>query len=543
MTSVRTFRGAVLVVFAAGLAVTALLASTAWLLDRGNEDRLLEQRVREAGAVLQAVVPSIQSPLAAGAEVAAEGDVEHFERIFAAQVGPGRAFASASLWPLDGDATAPSYVLGAAPVLAAQPPATIRAVMAQSMGNQQLSVHGPLRSGGEQRLGYSFVSSQTTSRYMAYAEAALTPERVTEVDPASPFGGLHYAMYLGPAEDPNRLLQTSTTDLPIGGRVAAEQVPFGDSSLLLVMAPIGHQGGAVLQILPALLAAGGVGLTVLASWLVGRVLASRAEAQRLARQNAVLFEEQRQVASTLQHSMLPSTLPSPDGAELAFRYLPGVKSMEVGGDWYDALVLDEGRVLLLIGDVSGRGLRAASVMASLRFTARAFAGQGDDPATVLAKLNELTAIDADGQFATVACALVDLGAGTVTVANAGHPRPLLLDAEGGRFLTTVTGPPVGIVSSTRYEQCTHPIGPTGTLVLFTDGLMERRNETLDIGMERLRQAAVQPAERLDELLDGLLERLVGHGVDDDVAILALRWDGTPAGMEPTPSEAAAAASS
>ena len=131
-----------------------------------------------------------------------------------------------------------------------------------------------------------------------------------------------------------------------------------------------------------------------------RLVRRRTHAEFLAEQNARLFSEQRSVAQTLQHSLLPEQLPDFDGLELAVRYVPGVDGVEIGGDWYDVIGRDNGDIIFVVGDVSGRGLRAATVMASLRYAIRAYAAQGDDPAIILAKLAKLIDIVRDGHFAT-----------------------------------------------------------------------------------------------------------------------------------------------
>jgi serine phosphatase RsbU (regulator of sigma subunit) len=298
---------------------------------------------------------------------------------------------------------------------------------------------------------------------------------------------------------------------------------LGHTTLLLVVSPTSHQGGTLLAVLPWLLLAAGVILTATAAALVERLLRGRDQAERLADENADLYDQQHRVAYTLQHSLLPESLPDVEGAELAVRYTPGVDGMEIGGDWYDALVIDEHRLALVVGDVSGRGLRAASVMASLRYAAGAFASQGDDPAVILAKLNDLTEPHRDGHFATVVCVLVDLKERTATAASAGHPRPILLNGDTGRFIDTTPGRPIGVRPEATYVPVNVPLPASGTLLLFTDGLFERRSESIDVGLERLRRAAAHADGDLGNLLDTITADLASDGGHDDVAILALRW--------------------
>ena len=134
-----------------------------------------------------------------------------------------------------------------------------------------------------------------------------------------------------------------------------------------------------------------------------RLVGRRQHAEELATENARLFAQQRTVAQTLQHSLLPDVLPEVAGASVAVRYLAGAEEVDIGGDWYDVIALDGGRTLFIVGDVSGRGLRAATVMAALRFGARAYAAEGDEPEIILSKLSQLLSVDRDGHFATVLC--------------------------------------------------------------------------------------------------------------------------------------------
>jgi serine phosphatase RsbU (regulator of sigma subunit) len=218
---------------------------------------------------------------------------------------------------------------------------------------------------------------------------------------------------------------------------------------------------------------------------------------------------------------LPEELPEFPGLDLAVRYVPGVDGVDIGGDWYDVIGVDDGRVVFVVGDVSGRGLRAATVMASLRYAIRAYVAQGDPPATILVKLTKLISIARDGHFATVLCGLIDVEGHTVTFANAGHPKPLIVDADRAEFADTPVGPPVG-VTTTEYESVTVVIPPNGTLLAYTDGLFERRGENPDTGLARLR-GAVAGDQPLDGLLDGVLRFMTPDGGHDDTAILGMRW--------------------
>jgi serine phosphatase RsbU (regulator of sigma subunit) len=235
------------------------------------------------------------------------------------------------------------------------------------------------------------------------------------------------------------------------------------------------------------------------------------------------------VAETLQHALLPETLPPIAGAATAVQYLPGVKSMHIGGDWYDVIALDDSRMLFVVGDVSGRGVRAAAVMASLRYAVRAYAAEGDGPGTILEKLSRLFTVERDGHFATVLCIQVDVPARQLTIANAGHLPPLIVPPAGtAELVTTDVGVPVGVAHTRPYTTTRASVPPGATLLAYTDGLVERRGESIDSSVERLRATAgARGAEHggspLPAYLEAVVHDLVGDGVDDDTVLLGVRW--------------------
>jgi serine phosphatase RsbU (regulator of sigma subunit)/anti-sigma regulatory factor (Ser/Thr protein kinase) len=244
----------------------------------------------------------------------------------------------------------------------------------------------------------------------------------------------------------------------------------------------------------------------------------------LAIDHARVYEREHRIAETLQRSLLPERLPQLPGLSVAARYLPAAAEAEVGGDWYDVLSVPGGGVGLVMGDVAGKGLAAASMVGRLRSALRAYALEGHAPARVLEQLNRLIWTEADeGQMATLIYVVVDPAEGEVRWVNAGHPPPLLVDGDRPRYLEGGSSVPLGVLPFPDFEEVTVPMDPGDSVVLYTDGLVERPGEHIDAGMGRL-VAVVQDAPiEPDELCEHVLRELVPDGgAPDDVALLTLR---------------------
>ena len=150
------------------------------------------------------------------------------------------------------------------------------------------------------------------------------------------------------------------------------------------------------------------------------------------------------------------------GSTVGRRYIAGVDDVDIGGDWYDVMQLDDGDVLFVVGTCRAGASRAATIMASLRYAIRAYAAQGDDPTTILTKLAELIDVGDSGHFATVLCGVIDVERHTVTLANAAHPEPLLVDTDQARFVSTDVGVPIGVEHSRPYASVTLTVPPASS---------------------------------------------------------------------------------
>jgi serine phosphatase RsbU (regulator of sigma subunit) len=239
-------------------------------------------------------------------------------------------------------------------------------------------------------------------------------------------------------------------------------------------------------------------------------------------------------AEALQRSLLGDP-PSVDGLDTAARYLPASRHAQVGGDWYDAFALPDGTTMLVIGDVAGHDAPTAATMAQVRGMLRALASTtAGSPATVLSALDQVLADLDQHTLVTVAVATLDRHAdGTATLcwSNAGHPPPVLVCADGRALLLERTPERLlGVAPGVHRSDHQVPLAPGDTLLLYSDGLVERRGAPLDDGfawvVEEARSLGGQP---LDRLCDDLLAVLGGR-VDDDVALLAVRLPEDQAGL-------------
>jgi PAS domain S-box-containing protein len=242
----------------------------------------------------------------------------------------------------------------------------------------------------------------------------------------------------------------------------------------------------------------------------------------LAIEHARAYEREVSNVEMLQRSLLPERLPEVHGIQIAARYMPG--GADVGGDWYDAIPLDGGRVGVAMGDVVGHGIGAASLMGQLRHATRAYALDGHSPAGVLDRLDRLVRSLDGGQMATLLYLVADPDQGSIHFASAGHVPPLAIGPDGeAEYLASAPNPPLGVFESDGHVEVSAKLVPGTTIVLYTDGLVEERGVSIDQGLDALRLAAAQDVCHPDELCDRLVEAMLAiHPANDDIAVLALR---------------------
>jgi serine phosphatase RsbU (regulator of sigma subunit) len=260
----------------------------------------------------------------------------------------------------------------------------------------------------------------------------------------------------------------------------------------------------------------------------------------LAVDNAQLFDAQRRIAETMQRHLLPA-LPDVDHIQLAARYRPAHATAHVGGDWYDSFVLPDGVTTMVVGDVVGHDLPAAARMAQLRNMLRALAwDRTEPPSAIVRRLDRAATHVSDARMATLTFARIEGPVGGPHVlrwTNAGHPPPLLVTVDGqATHLSGGHATMLGVRPDAPRPDAVQSLPARGTVLLYTDGLVENRSEPIDVGLTRLRQHASALARcDLDAFCDQLLERLAPDGTDD-VALLALRLPPEPL-ADPRPSPA------
>lgn len=334
--------------------------------------------------------------------------------------------------------------------------------------------------------------------------------------------------------------------LPIGsgfaGRVAAERRPviLPRISTETVLNPLMFEKGvASLMGVPMIVERRLVGVLHVGSLTPreftddeAELLQAVADRVALAIEHDRLFEEHR-VAEMLQRSLLPDALPQPAGLSLSARYLPAAAKRLVGGDWYDVIELPDGRVGIAIGDVVGHGIEAATLMGALRNALQAYALQGLAPAAIAPLLARFASGSARSQMATYIYGVIDTERETFRFVNASHPPPLVVRPDGTADIAEGPPlPPIGAALVPAAEETTVRLEPGTTIVLYTDGLVERRGARLLIRQRELRETAARaPAEPellsetlIDEMLDG------GEAPPDDVAILSFQR--SPRATEP-----------
>ena len=523
---------AVAVIVAIGIALTVLFSWSAARVDENTEERLLQGQSRQAAAVLSTAALVIQQPMKSALDVQAFTEPDNsgsvFERGMGMNVGGDDAeFVTASLWHQEDGRISRVATVGPSPGIDGSSPDG-QAFLDRALKGPT-SVVERVVVGEQHRFAFALADSATG--YVVYAERSIPADRRSRVDRDSAFADLNYAIYLGKGTE---LADLSTTDvdpadLPLKGITNQAEVPFSDTVLTLVTSPRRHLGSSLSQNLPIILAVGGLLLTVISALVARRLVRARSEAENatetitaLYQRDDVVYEEQRALFVRLQRALLPQVNPDIPRIEIASEYVAGAQGVDIGGDWFSVIGVDEERFAFVVGDVSGHGVDAVAVMAHARFTLRAYLVDGSSPQDALEKCSRQFDIAIDDHMITAIAGIGNWRTGEIVLANAGHPPPLLVTADGADYVPIPVGPPLGIGPSS-YRPLTFTLSEGSTLFAYTDGLIERRTEGIDTGMQRLVDVVAPIAhEPLEALVAQVLTSLRDDDAADDIAILALR---------------------
>ena len=332
--------------------------------------------------------------------------------------------------------------------------------------------------------------------------------------------------------------------IPVGkgfaGRIAAERVPVAlhkvDHST--VLNPILFQKGIKSLLGVPLLAHGDVvGVMHVGTKTRRRFTKDEIELLQLVADRVALAlrvrlsDRSRVVIEAFQRTFLPEVIPFLPGFRVVTRYLPAATALGVGGDWFDTFVRPEGDIVLAIGDVAGHGLPAASLMGKMRNALRAHALMGGTALDILVRADEFHRHFGDGELVTLLVGVLAQDLSTFRYVSAGHPPPLVIGPEGAAFASNGhANPPLGLPQAPTFDQEEVAMRPGTSVLLYTDGLIERRDESLDVGLERLRSTGerVLNGTAPNDAITDLLERVIeGPRPTDDVALMLLQRDATP----------------
>ncbi len=357
---------------------------------------------------------SIENPLQTAVDIATatDGDPARFAQFIAPYTRSGGTYDSVSLWKITNGTPA---IVESSGATAATPDPSAAAAIIRASRSTSFDVASVSSSVGQLHIGYALAS--TSSSFAVYAERPIPANRRVQIESTSAFADLHFATYLGRGTDMANLQTTDRppNQLPLRGNTDQEAIPFGDTTLTLVTSPIGHLGGALGYQLPWILLVAGALLSAFTTAVVGQLVRRRRDAERDAHTITglydrldALFGEQRTISETLQHALLPQVNPNIPALEIGSRYLAGVRGVDIGGDWYSIIHLNDTHFGFVVGDVSGRGVEAAALMARIRFTLRAYLFEGHPPSAALDLCARQIDINVDLHFATVLVGLGDL---------------------------------------------------------------------------------------------------------------------------------------
>lgn len=481
-----------------------------------NERRLTSLQTKLTASSLGIAPVDVERRLGPVVELAAAGDLHGATSAATGSVGSPGPFDDLELFHMVGGRSIRVARLGHRLVVPIGP-AQRTAIAGEAPRKATLVLRWLPRSAA-QAFAYAMSASGPAGSYVVLAEQALPASRHVALPPGNPNAPMNVAVYFGRRVVPSRLIETNAPTLPLTGGVETAPVPFGTGVLTVVEAPSTPLVGTLTRDTRWIVAGVGVKLAVGVAAVAEHLLRRRQHSE-------AAWRSERAVSLSLQHSLLPEALPEMPSVELEARYVPATEGLDVGGDWYDAVALPGRRLFFSVGDVCGHGLAAAKTMAAVRHAMRAGALNGEPPEAVLGHTSTVLAYERPTEFATALCGILELASGRLVLASAGHLPPVLLSDGGAIHVAMPIGRPLG-VGELAYEATDLSLAPGSTLLAYTDGLVERRDEAIDVGLARLRQVAgaLVPGDPLDHLIDGL----VAGKPTDDVAVLAVQLSASAA---------------
>jgi hypothetical protein len=505
------------------LLVTAVASWLTAVAVHDQEHRLLKERAAEVSLVLTSAINVVPESLAAQGGIlrATDRSKSAYERSALASVaaGPGKlSFA----WLRPEPSGSGYVVLGAAgdSLRTGEVVTDARVATFDRAMHSTQAVATPV-TGVDRRLGFALGPPAAPAGTVLYRESALGPVAAPRAAASAPFAELDVVIYDSSTPNQSQILASTTRDLPLRGDVRTEPLAAGASTWLLSVKARRPLVGSVAADAPWLVLIVGV----LASLLIATVIAAAASRRDAA---LALYAGEHQIAETLQRSLLPQ-LPVLPGLDLAARYLAAGTGQEVGGDWFDAFPISGGRVGLAIGDVIGHDLTAASAMAQIRASLRAYALDGDAPGSVINRLDHLVDTLDLTQLVTVIYAVLEPaepdGSRLLRYTNAGHLPPLLREPHGAVHTlaggdSVVIGAPITV----QHSEAKRRLEPGSTLLFFTDGLVEVPGRRLEEALDRIGTtfARHDDAMSLDTLCEQVLATTTDRELRDDVALLVVR---------------------
>ena len=509
-------------VSALALVIMLLLTAGATLFSRSlirdQEHRLLVERTNEVSQVLTVSIATLTDDLATLARVNAAGGQGAFT-----EAAKATASTSPGSYALVGKSGA-GYVV----VAAAGPgikvgdtlPAAVLPAIVRADGIRSLVATPVMGTGARRSLAFAYGLSPGQVVYHVLPLGPVGPPRAAST---APFNELRVVLYAVPKADPSQVLVTSARKLPLRGSVRYEPFKAGATTWLLGVTADRPLIGSLAADAP---------WTALVIGLIGTVLVFMLVETLARRRDAALtlYAGEHRFAESLQRRLLP-TLPELADLELATRYVPASDVHRVGGDWYDIFVLATGRIAVVIGDVMGHDVEAATAMSQLRSALRAYAIDTDDPGTVIERLGRMIETFEMAPLVTLIYGLLDPaaadGSRLFRWSNAGHPPPMLRLPDGNvHELTEATSPLLGAPGTDRRPRQERRLPAGSCLLLYTDGLIEVPGVTMSDSIAQLRGVVATTARdgSAEATCTAVLATQVAENRRDDVAIIAVRLD-------------------